>query len=93
MAAAWPHVHGAFSKETLRGCLRAAAELVLAAQDAPGPEMARLADTLKSFDPAALRASARSAAAKHGGAAHAHLARLVCNRHAELGGVSVAVGV
>ena len=95
MASAWAQVPGAFTIETIRGGLRAAAEICAAPEikGHSGPEMARLSETLGSVDPAAVRASARSAAAKYGGAAHAHLARLVCNRHAERGGIEIAVGV
>jgi hypothetical protein len=94
MARAWPARPNGFTIETIRGVSVAVAAIL--AERPPGgadAEMAALAATLAPRDPMALRASARSEAAKYGGMAHRHLARLVCNAHAARGGVAAAVGV
>lgn len=94
IALAWPRRPGAFVAETIRGLARVAGEIAAAPDLArpAGDELAALAETLGDLDPADLRAEAKAAAALHGGAAHRHLARIVCNRHADSGGVAIAVG-
>lgn len=95
VAKAWPEQRGAFTAEMVRALARVAAEIA-AAPDLAGSveaEHAALVDTLRTALPDEWRRKAKAAGAEHGGAAHAHLARLICNAHAERGGVEIAVGV
>lgn len=92
---AWRDQAGALSADLIRALARVVAEIA-AAPDLSGDEAAEqaaLVDTLRSRAPEEWRRLARASAAEYGGAAHTHMARLICNTHAERGGVEIAVGV
>ncbi len=95
IADAWADQPNAFTAEIVRGVSRAVAEIMVAPDRgrAVEAELDALAETLHQGAPEDLRREAKEAAARHGGAAHNHLARILCNRHAAAGGVVIAVGV